>query len=158
MTRLLLIGILGVGLTACGGPSSTVSRPTAQGQSGLSGTSSASAHLNAIRAQVGLAPIRRNAALDAAARGHADDMAQRGFFGHRGSGGSTVGQRATAAGYGWCTVAENIGKGFSGQDDAIDRWRGSSGHYRNMTKRRVRDYGLAQTGDVWVLVLAGKSC
>jgi len=85
-------------------------------------------------------------------------MARRGFFSHHGSNGSTVGKRVTRAGYRWCSVAENIAKGFSSRQAVVEQWRISPGHYKNMTKRKVQEYGLAQVDDVWVMVLAAKSC
>jgi uncharacterized protein YkwD len=85
-------------------------------------------------------------------------MASKGFFSHKGSNGSTVGKRTTRAGYNWCTVAENISKGFSNETAAIESWRTSPGHYRNMTKKKVKEFGIANVGDVWVMVLAAKRC
>lgn len=156
MKRYALSSLLCLALVACGGTA-----PTAQQTSnGVISTSGGSAHaqVNAIRAKAKLPAIKRSSTLDAAARAHANDMAKRNFFGHKGSNGSTVGQRTTSAGYRWCTVAENISKGFKGQAAAIESWRTSPGHYRNMTKRNAREFGLANVGDVWVMVLAAKKC
>ncbi|KIN71601.1 Allergen V5/Tpx-1 related protein [Sulfitobacter guttiformis KCTC 32187] len=114
--------------------------------------------LNNIRARAGLGAVSRNPILDAAALRHADDMVSANFFSHTGSNGSTVGKRVKAAGYRWCTVAENINKGYSGRSAAIEAWRTSPSHFRNMTNPKVRHFGLANVGDVWVMVLAAKRC
>jgi uncharacterized protein YkwD len=69
-----------------------------------------------------------------------------------------VGQRVRALGYRYCIVAENISKGQRTQGAVMQGWANSSGHYRNMVNRKVSEFGLANVGDVWVMVLASKSC
>ncbi|MEP1768676.1 MAG: CAP domain-containing protein [Sulfitobacter sp.] len=139
-------------LAACGDPSAAT-KPTSTAQVGTAGSG-----LNAIRAEANLPPVRRNAVLDGVAKGHAQDMLRKGFFGHKGSNGSTVGKRVERAGYRWCSVAENIAKGFPTREATIEQWRKSPSHYKNLTKRRVKEYGIAQVGDIWVMVLAAKRC
>lgn len=102
--------------------------------------------------------MTRNATLEAAARAHANDMVQRNFFSHSGSNGSTVGKRVRALGYRYCIVAENISKGHRTQTAVMQGWANSSGHYRNMVNRKVSEFGLANVGDVWVMVLASRNC
>jgi len=53
-------------------------------------------------------PLAMNAQLLAAARLHSGDMFTNQFQGHNGSDGSTLGQRATAQGYPWSSLAENV--------------------------------------------------
>jgi hypothetical protein len=53
-------------------------------------------------------PLAMNAQLLAAARLHSGDMFTNQFQGHDGSDGSTIGQRVTAQGYNWSSVAENV--------------------------------------------------
>jgi uncharacterized protein YkwD len=57
------------------------------------------AALNRERAGQGLAPLRADAALAAAAQAHADDMAARGYFEVESPDGTTIDQRVRAAGY-----------------------------------------------------------
>lgn len=151
--RLTLTLVLGLALAACGGSSPA---PVAQ-QTQVAG-GSATATVNAIRAQAGVSGVRRNGVLDAVAKTHANDMAANNFFGHTGSDGSTPGKRARAKGYKWCTVAENVAKGYRDQAGAIESWRVSPGHYRNMVNAKNREFGLARTGNYWVMVLAAKNC
>jgi hypothetical protein len=53
-------------------------------------------------------PVAMNAQLLEAARLHSADMFANEFQGHSGSDGSTLGQRATAQGYPWSSLAENV--------------------------------------------------
>ena len=158
MTRTALMIALSLSLAACGGtttPGPGTPPPPAK-QAPAAGLS-ANAQINAIRASAGRSAVTRNAKLDAAARGHAQDMITNNFFGHTGSKGSTAGKRATRAGFKWCAVNENINKGYPGRTAAIEGWRTSPGHYRNMVAANVTQYGLANVGDVWVMVMA-KGC
>lgn len=59
----------------------------------------------------GLGTLLADDRLRSAAYGHAEDMAANDFFDHTGSGGSTIGTRATAAGYQWTSLGENIAAG-----------------------------------------------
>ena len=53
-------------------------------------------------------PLAMNAQLLDAARLHSGDMFTNQFQGHNGSDGSTLGQRATASGYPWSSLGENV--------------------------------------------------
>lgn len=150
--RLTVTLILGLALGACGTSSPA---PVAQA---TQASGPASATVNAIRAEAGAAAITRSKVLDQAAKVHANDMATNNFFGHTGSSGSTVATRVKAAGYKWCTVSENVGKGYRSQASAIEAWRKSQGHYHNMVNRKSREFGMARTGNYWVMVLAAKRC
>ncbi|TAG27597.1 MAG: hypothetical protein EAZ36_06650, partial [Verrucomicrobia bacterium] len=66
-------------------------------------------------------PLAMNARLTNAARGHSNDMFTQAFQGHTGSGGSTLGTRATAAGYNFASLGENV---FSYSDST---WHGHAG-------------------------------
>lgn len=114
--------------------------------------------INAIRADANLPALKRNTKLDAAAKAHAADMDRRNFFAHKGSNGSLPDQRVTRAGYRWCTVAENIANGYRDGAKVIEGWRNSQGHYRNIVSRKAKEYGLANVGDVWVMVVAARKC
>lgn len=148
--RIALPFVFGCALAACG---TTSSMPA-----GASTQASATASVNAIRAAAGAGAVRRSSQLDLVARAHARDMAANSFFSHTGSNGSSVGQRAKSAGYTWCTVSENIAKGYREQSDAIEGWRNSRGHYRGMVNAKSREFGLANVGEYWVMVLAAKRC
>ena len=113
--RIALTLILGLALAACGGTS-----PAPVAQQSIQSGGSAAAIVNTIRGQAGAAAVKRSSILDAAAKAHANDMAANNFFGHTGSNGSTVGKRAKKAGYKWCAVPKNVGKGYASQASAIE--------------------------------------
>ncbi|KEJ89892.1 CAP domain-containing protein [Sulfitobacter donghicola] len=161
MKSLAIIGAICFALSGCVVVSSSGSAPAAQQASANSGpvaAGSAGAQINAIRARVGLGGLQRNARLDAIARVHAQDMAKNKFFAHQGSDGSTAGKRATRGGYRWCTIGENISKGYSSQARTIEGWRTSPGHYRNMVNNKAQHFGMAKVGEYWVMLVAAKNC
>ncbi len=116
--------------------------------------------LNALRAERKLPLLQSSDALAKAARLHARDLWGNGFISHTGSDGAKIGARVTRAGFRWCTVAENIGQGtkYDTSTKVIEGWRGSPKHYRNIMNPKVKSFGMAKEGDVWVLVLAARKC
>jgi uncharacterized protein YkwD len=64
--------------------------------------------LNAPQAGGRLRPLRWNERLAAVARAHSRDMIRRGYFGHEGPDGKSVGDRLRAAGIAWRAAGENI--------------------------------------------------
>jgi uncharacterized protein YkwD len=89
------------------------------------------------------AALTWNAALTQSAAAHSDDMVARNFFSHTGSNGSNVGDRATAAGYNWRTLGENIAAGQSSIAQVMDGWMKSDGHCANLMNAQYRDIGVA---------------
>lgn len=93
-----------------------------------------------------------NALLENAAIGHSQWMLSADVFSHTGSGGSSPGQRATAAGYDWSNVGENLSwRGTSGTIDlngSINTHQQdlflSVGHRVNMLNSAYQEVGLAQ--------------
>ena len=115
--------------------------------------------LNALRADAGRAPLRYSDRLERIARLHAEDMARNGFFAHEGSNGSTLGDRASSMGYGFCFIAENIAKGQRTRAEVMSSWEESRGHRRNMLDKRATEIGLARAdGAIWVMVLGRPGC
>ncbi|MGJ7604130.1 CAP domain-containing protein [Variovorax sp. LT1R20] len=89
------------------------------------------------------APIAWNSQLDAAAARHSRDMVAKNFFDHTGSDGSTVGTRATDAGYKWSGVGENIAAGQTSVASAMNSWQLSEGHCRNLMGANYKHVALA---------------
>lgn len=113
------------------------------------------ARISALRARNGLSrPVGHSAALQAAARAHADDMARSGEFSHVGSDGSTLQSRIRAAGYDACFMAENIAYGQSGTAQVFEDWMASRGHRRNILAAEATQFGFARAGGYSVLVMA----
>ena len=105
-------------------------------------------------------PLEWNPCLEAAAAGHSDDMATHDFFSHTGSDGSQIGMRATAAGFVWFTVGENIAAGQETAARAMTGWIDSPGHCANLMDPRFDSLGMACTsvptttgGTYWTQVL-----
>ena len=108
--------------------------------------------INIYRAQNGVAPLAVSPSLTRAARRHVDDMAANDFLDHVGSDGSTLGTRATDAGYpASASVGENLARDFPNAESVIFGWRGSlEGHNENMIDPRWLAIGIArQEGAVW---------
>lgn len=114
--------------------------------------------LNANRAANRLRALDYNPKLGQAAMVHACDMTERNFFGHDGSDGSNVQNRARRVGYRDCLIAENLAWGYPRPEQIIDGWMNSPGHRHNMLLARVDEFGIAiaqgAQGPYWVLVLA----
>jgi uncharacterized protein YkwD len=110
---------------------------------------------NDTRTSLGLAEYAFDSRLNTIAQQHADWMLSTGNLSHTDGSGGSVGDRATAAGYGWVTVGENIARASSGSN-AYEMWLGSSGHYANITNADFADIGigLAAAGGVqyWCVV------
>ncbi len=116
------------------------------------------AQVNAFRAGQGRSALAFSPVLTQVAQAHSDDMARRGVLSHQGANGSSVGDRARSAGYGWCRIAENIAQGQKDLAQAMDAWKRSAAHRDNLLNRGLRDVGLGQNGDYWTLVLGAPGC
>lgn len=122
---------------------------------------------NQLRTARGLAPVRLDARLCRAAACHALDMAQNHYFGHTRHtsglfGQGTPGSRASAEGYCWSFIAENIACGQQTGPSAFLAWACSRPHYRNLVSPEVRELGIGiarnrQTNQAyWVMMLGSR--
>lgn len=117
--------------------------------------------VNAARQRHDRGPLQRHPRLDAAARGHAADMATYHYFSHMGRKGEGIGTRLQAAGYltphiGY-RIAENIFWGARTAEEAVRVWLESPGHRANILTPGFNETGVgvvaAGTGDLyWVQV------
>jgi uncharacterized protein YkwD len=120
--------------------------------------------MNGVRMTAGAGDIAFDTRIGAAAQNYADEMLADGRFDHEGADGSTVGSRATDAGYNCTTIAENIAMGQETQADAFTSWQNSAGHRANNLNPAMEDFGLglglgvAGSGSErrWVLVLGAE--
>jgi uncharacterized protein YkwD len=115
---------------------------------------------NAVRARHGLPPLARDAALDAAARAHSQDMLQRGFFAHVDPDGRGPADRVSRiSGLPTAAVGENIWMwSGSGQpalrqlaEQAVAAWAASPAHRENILRRGYTHLGIGAVigaGDV----------
>lgn len=97
------------------------------------------------------APLTLDARLTRAAQLHSRDMEATGNFSHTGSDGSTVGDRATAQGYAWSRIGEDIAAGFGSSASVMDAWLNSPGHCANIMDPKFRDLGTGVAGAYWTL-------
>ena len=104
-----------------------------------------------------------NDTLFSAAARHSHDMALRNYFDHVTPEGLRISQRATAEGYPWRSVAENIAGGDTDVDSVMSGWKASSGHCNAMMDARYAEVGVAcvqragtKWGTYWTMVLGKK--
>ncbi|MDF3298727.1 sigma-70 family RNA polymerase sigma factor [Streptomyces tropicalis] len=98
--------------------------------------------VNKERASAGCSPVTEDRQLDAAAQGHSDDMAARGFFDHTNPDGAGPGERITAAGYRWSTYGENIAQGQQTPESVMTSWMNSPGHRANILNCSFKNLGV----------------
>jgi uncharacterized protein YkwD len=100
--------------------------------------------VNAQRAAHGLPALVKNDKLTAAALGHATLMAEKGFFSHQDpETGSMPWDRATAAGYSYVMIAENLAAGFPTVDLVVNGWMNSPDHRFNILLPLITETGVA---------------
>jgi uncharacterized protein YkwD len=103
--------------------------------------------VNAERRRYGCADLGLDGRLTAAARGHAEDMADHGYFAHRSPAGDRAGDRIRDQGYAWSRFAENIARGQDSAAEVVDDWMNSQSHRENILDCRLRELGVGLTVD-----------
>jgi uncharacterized protein YkwD len=107
------------------------------------------AEINGLRARRGLAPLRLNRRLGAAADAHSLAMARRGFFAHESADGSAFWKRVkrfySDRGFSRWTVGENLLWSSPSIDPAaaLKMWLDSPPHRRNLLSSAWREIGLS---------------
>jgi uncharacterized protein YkwD len=100
------------------------------------------AAINRERASHRLPPLRVHPQLELAAQRHADDMLNRGYYGHASPEGAMVLERTRRAGYPAQSVGENIAKGQTSVAEVVEGWMGSPEHRRNILDHFFRETGF----------------
>jgi uncharacterized protein YkwD len=113
--------------------------------------------VNAERAKLGCGPLSLSEQLTAAAYSHSKDMAQNNFFSHTGSAGTTVSQRALAAGYASSYIGENIAAGYTSPEEVMSGWMESDGHRKNILNCAYVHIGIGYVHQTDDAPLAGAS-
>jgi hypothetical protein len=98
---------------------------------------------NEARRAAGLADLRANPALDAAAARKLDDMAAQQYFAHVTPDGKQPWDFILAAGYRYRSAGENLGKGFNDPSALVNAWMGSPSHRANLVNTGYREIGVA---------------
>ena len=116
--------------------------------------------INGMLSALGVTPVTYNAHLNAAAQAHSDDMLAQYYFSHTGKDSSTIGTRATAAGYNWTAIGENIAQGQENENLAMNGWISSPGYQRNNIDPDFDEFGLGRAGTGsatrWTLMLGSQ--
>nr|WP_317632169.1 CAP domain-containing protein [uncultured Flavobacterium sp.] len=103
-----------------------------------------------------VAPLKMDETLNKAAILHSVDMYNANFFSHKGSNGSTIGERIDKVGYHWLACAENIAKNQETAQQVVTSWKQSVGHCKNMMNSDFDQTGIAKVGPYWTQVFAIK--
>jgi uncharacterized protein YkwD len=98
---------------------------------------------NDARAAQGLGALTANAQLSEIAQNQANYMADIGKFQHTDASDGTVQDRATAVGYAWTTIGENVGFDMEAQN-LFDGWMESSGHRANILDADFEEIGVGR--------------
>jgi uncharacterized protein YkwD len=117
--------------------------------------------VSSYRAQNGLGPVSIDSRLMQAAGTQARAMGERDKIGHKVAG--ALPRRVSATGYDWGATAENLGAGYPSLEAAIEGWKKSAGHRRNLVNPGVTEIGVAAVATppgsryrtYWALILAG---
>jgi uncharacterized protein YkwD len=98
--------------------------------------------VNIHRANAGCPALKMHTKLTTAAQRHASDMANRNFFSHTGSNGSTMVSRVDATGYPWMMLGENIAAGQATPRSVVNAWMNSPSHRANILNCSFREIGI----------------
>lgn len=98
---------------------------------------------NGTRAAGGVPILTENPLLDQLAQAHAEYMAATATLTHVDASGGNVDDRATAAGYNWTNIGENIAFDVSAVT-IYNAWLGSSGHYNNIVNPSFTEIGMGR--------------
>ena len=101
--------------------------------------------INQKRSQVGLKPLAVNPILTNEAQRFSAVQAAMGKVSHRGTDGSTAGQRLTRAGYRWAFYGENLAAGQASAEEVVAAWMGSPTHRANVLSPKAREIGIGHT-------------
>lgn len=93
------------------------------------------------RAQAGCGSLEPQSQLDAAAQGHAEDMAANDYFDHTSLDGRSPTDRARDQGY-QGGVGENIAYGYRTAEEVMTGWMNSEGHRANILNCDYRYLGI----------------
>jgi uncharacterized protein YkwD len=117
--------------------------------------------INAYRAANGLPGLNLDPNLDAVAADMARLIGRRDSMNTRAHSARGLSGRLDRAGYDSYAGAENLGAGYVSFDHALDGWKGSPDHDKNLLNRHVTRMGIARVQrpdgrylNFWVLILA----
>jgi uncharacterized protein YkwD len=147
IVRRSLLGMAGVAALAAVLTPGALASPRSSAATLSQLESSVLVDINAFRAQHGLATLRLNPQLNAAARGHSQQMANNGYFAHESSDGSVFWKRLKsfyASAHSW-SVGENLLWSSPNIDGgrALKMWLASPEHRQNLVNPAWREIGVS---------------
>ena len=147
-----ILGILTIAVLAACSPAPGTERVSAGGSFDIA---SAGTQLSVQRGQGGIIrPLSHSPALQAAAQSHADDLSRMNALTHQGSDGAALNDRLRRAGYSACAAVENVANDTGDIRATIAQWMASPDHRANILNPQVTQFGFADSGAYWVLVMA----
>lgn len=171
-TKLLRVVLVGEEQNAAPSPpkqasSSSAAAPTPQRTQTTDVRADILRLVNVARAEMGLAPLARNAALEQSAQAYAEQMHAQGFFGHTDPAGKTLKDRVDAVRYytrdfsadcqcvkGFA-IGENLARGQRSADEAVKAWMESPSHRDAILGEDFTDLGVGVLSGVWVQHFGG---
>lgn len=119
---------------------------TTEAPSGGGGDSSVQAEVlrlvNAEREKAGCSGLSSESRLQAAAQKHSELQAEQNSMSHQLPGEAGMGDRVTAEGYRWRSVAENVAAGYTSAGSVMDGWMNSPGHKANILNCGYEQIGV----------------
>ena len=99
--------------------------------------------VNEKRQQSGLLPLKSDPSLSVAAQKKAEDMFADNYWAHVSPSGTTPWFFIKGAGYEYVYAGENLAKGFTSAEEAVDAWMASPQHRENALSPNYQDVGFA---------------
>ena len=149
-----LLGIVGLLATLC--------MANAETREWLATAHDYAVQVNQLRLQHNLPPLKLNAQLCEAAQAHAESMAQTGVIAHTDQHGRRADYRASAAGYFYHRLGENLAAGQLTWERALHAWLNSPDHRANLLTPDYRELGIGFAGSasryrtVWAQLLGAR--
>lgn len=100
--------------------------------------------INQVRANHGLKRLRLNPNLAKCSRKHSRDMASRNYFSHLAPEGVNAGQRATANGYEWSAIGENLAAMESSPQMVMNSLLNSPSHRKVLLNPKYCEIGVGR--------------
>ena len=98
--------------------------------------------VNEVRSEARVGGLVRHPSLDQVAQSYAEDMLQRGFYGHFSPEGEDVGDRVHKARFAYRKAGENVASGQPTIDAVMDAWVHSPEHYENLIDPEYQLIGI----------------
>jgi uncharacterized protein YkwD len=123
------------------------------GDPGTAAVAEVAALANAERAAAGCPALRWLEGAARAAQAHSDDMARRGYFGHRSPEGVGFSERLAREGVAFRAGAENLALDPGAPRDVLSGWLRSAPHRQNLLDCRYTHHGLGERRGRWTHLL-----